>query len=167
MVTSTPHSSETSQVITIQLCMFDYVREMNTFDKFGCNPPARGRSTNTWNIHFLWLLPSCLPAFLFFSLRTCTGQTDRDNFTHSGSKDTVWRKEVPSQQVFHSHLTFWGSFCPQNLQNFAPAGKSMPNKKSRITSEPFKINITYQLNMNLKSGTPFRIRNKKITWSAP
>jgi len=31
---------------------------------------------------------------------------DRDNFTHIGSKDAVWRKEVPSQQVFF--LSFGG-----------------------------------------------------------
>jgi len=47
METSTPHSSETSQVITIQLCTFDNVRETNTFAKFGWNPPAKGRSTHT------------------------------------------------------------------------------------------------------------------------
>jgi len=35
--------------------MFDYVGETNTIAKFGWNPSARGRSTHTWNIHFLWL----------------------------------------------------------------------------------------------------------------
>jgi len=44
---STPHSSETSQVMTMKLCTFDYVRETNTCAKFGWNPPARGRSTHT------------------------------------------------------------------------------------------------------------------------
>jgi len=66
MENSTRHSSETSWVITMKLCKFDKVRETNTCAKFGWNPPARGRSTHTWNIHFLWLLffsaflPSCL-----------------------------------------------------------------------------------------------------------
>jgi len=113
METSTPHSSESTQVITMKLCTFDYVCETNTCAKFGWNPPARGHSTHTWNIHFwLFFLPSCLrTAFLF--LRTCTVQTDRDNFTHNGSKDAVWRKEVSSREVFFSHLPFWGSFCPK------------------------------------------------------
>jgi len=65
METSTPHSSVTSQVITMKFCTFEYVRETNTCAKFGWNPAASGRSTHTWNIHFLWLffLPSCLPFF--------------------------------------------------------------------------------------------------------
>jgi len=60
--TSTPHSSETSQVITMKFCKFYYVRKTNTCAKFSWNPPASGRSKHTWNIHFLWLifLPSCL-----------------------------------------------------------------------------------------------------------
>jgi len=107
--TSTPYSFETSQGITMKLCRFDYVCKTNTCAKFGCNPPARGRSTNTWNMHFLWVffLPSFLLYCLFF-LRTSTDQTDRYNFTHNGLEDAFWRKEVPSQQVFFSHLTFWG-----------------------------------------------------------
>jgi len=64
--TSTPHSCETSQVVTMKPCTFDYVRETNTCAKFGWNPPARGRSTHTWNIHFLWLLHAFLP-FLFLA----------------------------------------------------------------------------------------------------
>jgi len=44
METSTPHSSKTSQVITMILCTFDYVGETNTFTKFSFNQPAR------WNI---------------------------------------------------------------------------------------------------------------------
>jgi len=47
METSTPHSYETSQVITMKLCVFDHVRETNPFAKFGWNPPARGCSTHT------------------------------------------------------------------------------------------------------------------------
>jgi len=116
METSTAHSSETSQVITMKFCTFDYVRETNTCAKFGWNPPAMGRSTHTWNIYFLWLLPFCHPAFHLFFLRTCTGQTNRDNSTHNGSKDAVWRKEVPSQQVFISHLQ--GSQLSWNSWNF-------------------------------------------------
>ena len=109
---------------------------------------------------------SFLPSSLFF-LRTCTGQTDRDNFTHNGSKDAVWRKEVLSQQVFFSILTFWGSFCPQTPKISPPVGKSQPNKKSRITSKPFKVDKKCQLNMNIKSGSLFQNPRSEITWSAP
>jgi len=35
METSTPHSSKTSQVITMKLCKFDNVHETNTCAKFG------------------------------------------------------------------------------------------------------------------------------------
>jgi len=146
METSTPHSSEASQVITMKLCTFDYVRETNTCAKFG------------WSLHTYvkyTLLVTCLPAFLpvFFS---CTGQRDRDNFTHNCSSDAVWRKEVPSKQVFFSNLTFWGSFCPKTSNISPPVGKSQPNLKSRITSKPFKIDKKCQLNINIKSGSPFQ-----------
>jgi len=40
MKTLTPHSSETSHVITMKLCTFDYVRETNIITKFGWNPPT-------------------------------------------------------------------------------------------------------------------------------
>jgi len=44
MGTSTPHSSDTSEVIwKMKLCTFDNVRETNACAKFGWNPPARGR----------------------------------------------------------------------------------------------------------------------------
>jgi len=121
METSTPHNSETSHVITIKLCTFDYVCKTNTCAKFGWNPPARDRSTHTWNIHFLWLFlfPAFPPSCLFY-LRIWTCQTDGDNFTHNGSKDAVWHKEVPSKQVFFSHLTLWGHFALKHLQ-FRPS----------------------------------------------
>jgi len=35
MESSTPHSTETSQVITMKLCTFDNVRKTNTCAKFG------------------------------------------------------------------------------------------------------------------------------------
>jgi len=71
MEISTPHSTETSQLITMKLCTFDNVCETNKYAKFGWNPPATVCSTHTWNIHFLWLffhsafLASCLPACFF------------------------------------------------------------------------------------------------------
>jgi len=63
---------------------------------------------------------SSIPALLPFFLRTCTGQTHRDDFTYNGPKDAVWRSEVPSQQVFYSHWTFWGSVYPPT-PNISPA----------------------------------------------
>jgi len=152
MESSTPHSSETSQVITIKLCTFDYVQETNTCAKFGWNPQLGVAP------HIREIYTSCdffLPLCLFF-LQTCTGQTDRDNFTQNGSKDTVWRKEVPSQQVFFSQLTFWGSFCPKTRNISPTVGKSQQNTKSRITYKTFKLDKNCQLNMNIKSGSPFQ-----------
>jgi len=166
METSTPHSSETSQVIMMKLCPFNYVFETNTCAKFGWNPPAPRIREIYSSCDFSSCLPAFLPywltALLTFFLRTCKGQSDRANFTHNGSKDAVWRKEVPSQQVFLSHLTFWGLFCPNRPKISPPVRKSQPNKKSRITSKPFKIDKNCQLNMNIKSGSPFRIRNQKL-----
>jgi len=85
METSTPHSTETSQAITMKLCTFDHVRKTNTCAKCGWNPPARGYSTHTWNIHFWWLfflpafLPSCLPEFLPYLLPFFLAHLHRPN----------------------------------------------------------------------------------------
>jgi len=49
METSTLHSSKTSQVITIKLCKFDYVRKTNTCVKFGWNPPVSYNATLIYN----------------------------------------------------------------------------------------------------------------------
>jgi len=108
----------------MKLCTFDYVRETNAFAKFGWNPPARGHSIHTYVKYTLLVtfLPAFLPAFLPFFLRTCTGQTDRDNFTHNCSKDAVWRKEVSSQQsVFLSFVRtcdFFQYLMTINLETF-------------------------------------------------
>jgi len=58
---------------------------------------------------FTSFLPACL-----FSLRTSTGQTNRDNVTHNCSKDEVWRKEVPSQQVFFLLIDVFVVILPKN-----------------------------------------------------
>jgi len=101
-----------------------------------------------------FFLFSFLPSCLFF-LPHLTGRTDRDNFTYNGSKDAVWHKEVPSQQVFFSHLTFWGYFAPKPPKFRRQLGN--PTQiKSRIMSKPFKIDKKCQLNMNIKSGSPFQ-----------
>ena len=41
--------------------------------------------------------------------------------------------------MFFYVLTFWGSFSPKTPKISPPVGKSQPNKKSRITSKPLKI----------------------------
>jgi len=69
-------------------------------------------------IHELYTSCDFLPPF--FLLRTCAGQTDRANFTHNGSKDAVWRKKVPSQPVYFSHLTFWMVNLPPKPPTFRP-----------------------------------------------
>jgi len=120
----TPHSSETSQVTTTKLCTFDTsVRQTHLPSLVGVRP--LGVAPRIREIY-----TSCdFSSFLPFFLRTCTGQTDRGNFTLNGSKDAVWRKEVSSHEVFVSHLTFWGSFCPQPPNFRPPVGTSQPNKK--------------------------------------
>jgi len=163
METSTPHSSETSQVITMKFCSFDYVRETNTCAMFGWYPAARDCSIHTWNIHFLWFLLALVPFFL----RTCTGQTDRDNFTHNGSKDAVWRKEVNLPASVFLSFDVLAVILPQNPQNSAPVGNSQSNTKSRITCKPCKIDTKCQLNMNIKWVLPFQNPSCKIAWGAP
>jgi len=113
METSTPHSSETSQVITMKLCTFDNVSKTNTFTKLGWNPPARGHSTHTFLVTSSFL-PSFLPSFLLF-FSCAPAQSKRMEIVSRTifSKDAVWRKEVPSQKMLFSHLTFWGHFAPK------------------------------------------------------
>ena len=166
METLTPHSSETSGFITMKLCTFDYVGETNTFAKFGWNPPARGRSTHTWNIHFLWLffLPSLLP---FFSCAPAQTKRIEIIWRTMAQKTQFGVRKCPPSKCFFSILTFWGSFSPKTPKISPPVGKSQPNKKSRITSKPFKIDKKCQLNMNIKSGSPFQNPRSEITWSAP
>jgi len=112
METSTPHSSDTSQDIAMKLWMFDYVGKTNTFAKFGWNPPARGRSTHSWNIHFLWLffLPSFLPSCLLF-LRTCTGQKRIEIISRSMAQKTQFGvRKCPPSKCFPLILRFGGHF---------------------------------------------------------
>jgi len=130
METSTTHSSKTSQVITMKLCMFDYVRATNTCWLVGIRP--LGVAPHIREIYtscdFSSFRPAFLSAFLLyclFFLCNCTGQMDRNNFTHKGSEDAVRRKEVPSQQVFFSHVPFWGSFCPKTPK-MSPPSREIP-----------------------------------------
>jgi len=109
MEISIPHSSETSQVITMKLCMFDHVRETNT-SLVGIRPLGVAPRIREIYTYCDFFLPSLLP---FIFLRTCTGQTDRDYFTHNGSKGAVWRKEKPSQQVFSLIWCFVVHFAPK------------------------------------------------------
>jgi len=54
-----------------------------------------------------------------------------------------------------------GVICQKKTKFRPQVGKSQPNTKSRLTSEPFKIDKKCQLNMNIKSGSTFRIRDVK------
>ena len=149
----TPHSTETTQVIKMKLCTFDNVGKTNTH-------------AQAWFKLACWELlhaTSFLPSFL----RTYTGQTDRDNSTHNGSKDAVWWKEVPCQQVFFSMSTFWGLFYHHTPKNFSPSREIRAKPKSQITYKPFKIHQKCELNVNTKSESHFQNPQSKITWSAP
>ena len=76
----------------MEMCTFDDVSGPNTLAKFGLNLPAGGNCCT----HIL-LVTFFLPSFQSFFMRTCTGQTDRNNNT--GLKDAVRR--------------FGGNFAPQ------------------------------------------------------
>jgi len=111
METSIPHSSETPQVIRMKLCRFNYVRETNTCTKFGWNPPARGCSTHTWNLHFLWLF--FLPAFQPFS---CTpAQAKRiEIISHKMAQKTQFGvRKCPPSKCFSLSWRFGGQFAPK------------------------------------------------------
>jgi len=122
MDNSTPYSSETSQVIAIKRCMFDFVCEMITCAKFGCIPPARSRSTLTWNIHFLWLF--FLP--FFFCTPAQAKRIEIISRTMAQKTQFCVRKYPPSK-CFSLIWRFGGHF-PKTPHNFAPpVGKSQPN----------------------------------------
>ena len=53
--------------------------------------------------------------FVFSFLATRTAHTREPILTHD--THVVWRKEVPSKQVFFEILTFWGQF-PRKPQKF-------------------------------------------------
>jgi len=125
METSTPHSSETSQVITMKQCTFDNVRETNTCAMFGWNPPARGRSTNTWNIHFLWLLLALRP---FLSCTTAKSKRIEIISRTIAQKTQFGIRNLSPSKCFalFCHL---GVILSQNPQIFAPSREIPPKYK--------------------------------------
>jgi len=115
METSTPHSA-------MKLCMLiTSVRRTHVPSLVGIRPLG---SLHTYVKYTL--LVTFLPAFLTAFVSCAPAQAKRIEIIArtSAKKDAVWRKEVPSQQVFFSHLTFWGSFCPKS-----PKFRPQPNKK--------------------------------------
>jgi len=81
-------------LIKMRLSTFDNVRGTDTFAEFDWKPPAEVASC------IREIYTSCdffLTAFLPFFVRICTGHTNGDNLTHKGSKDAVWRKELPTK----------------------------------------------------------------------
>jgi len=70
MLTSTSHSSETSQVIRMKLCTFDYVRETTHVPSLvGIRP--LGVAPHISEIYTSCVFSSFLPAFLLYSLFSC------------------------------------------------------------------------------------------------
>jgi len=149
----------------MKFCRFDYVHETNTCAKFGCIPPAGGRSTHTWNIHFLWLfLPSCL----FFSCAPAQAKRIEIISRTMAQKTQFGVRKCPPSKCFSLIWRFGGHIAPKPPNVRSPIGKSQPITKSRMTSKPFKIDKKCQLNMNIKSlGRPFRIRNQKLPEAPP
>jgi len=160
MKTSTPHSSETSQDVTTTFFMFDYVLETNTCTKLAWNSPARGSSTHTWNIHFLWLFfrPAFLPSF------SCAPAQAKG--IHIISRTMAQKTQFEARKCPPSSSFIWrfGGHFPQNPQNFASVGESQSYTKSRITSKPLKIDKKCQLNMNITSGSPFQNPAEVSRW---
>jgi len=135
MDTSTLHSSKTSDDVMMRLCTFDYVRETNTFAKFGWTLPARGRSRHTWNIHFTScdFFPSCLPSCLFCYCAPAQAKRIKIISRTMAQKTQFGVRKYPPSKCFSLIWRFGDQFSP-NPQHFAPVGKAQPNKKSRIMS---------------------------------
>jgi len=144
---STPHSSETSQVIMTKLCTFDHVNTTNTLSMFCWNPPAMVCSTHTWNIHSCDF-SSYLPAF--FSCAPALTKRKEIISRTMAQKTPFGVRKCPPSKFFFSHLMFGDHFAKN--PKFRPVGKSKANKKIRITSKPFKIDKKSQLNMNINYG---------------
>jgi len=119
METSTPHRSETSFVITMELCRFDNVNATNTNAKFGWNPPAWGCSKHTWNIH-LWLLPSFLPYRLFPCSPAKAKRTEIISHTLA-QKNQFGVRKCPLSKCFSLIWLFGGRFTSEFPQFRPPA----------------------------------------------
>jgi len=160
METLTPHSSETSHVITMNFArLIRSVRRTHLpslFAKFGWNLPARGRSTHTWNIYFLWVFscPALLPSFYFSCAPAQAKRIEIISRTMAQKMQFRVRKYSPSKCFLSFDVL--GVIFPKTPTISAPVVKSQPNTKSRITSKPFKIYKMWQLNINIKSGSPFQ-----------
>jgi len=159
METVTPHSTETFQVTTMKLSKFDYVSKPNTdqclvkIRPLWVAPCIRGIHTSCD-----YLLPTCLP------LSWAPAQVKRiNNSTHNGSKHKVWREKEPSIKYFSLLWCFGGHFT----QKPPKISQTQPTKRSRIAYKLFKIDKECQLNMNIKSGSPFQTPQSEITRSVP
>ena len=105
--------------------------------------------------------------FVFSFLATHTAHTHEPIPMRDNSKDAVWRKKVPSKQVFFKILTLWGLFSPKAPQIWPAVGKSQPKWKGRITLKRLKIGKKCQWSMNINLGHPFRIRQRKLRTAPP
>jgi len=116
--TSTPHSSATSHAITMRLCTFDNVREINTIAKFGWNRPlgyvSRIREIYTSCDFFL---PSCLPAFL--SCAPALAKRIEIIPRTLAQKRQFGVRKCPPSKVFSLSWRFEGHFAPKP-QTFRP-----------------------------------------------
>jgi len=139
----------------MKLGTFDNVGETNIIAEFGWNPPARSRSIFMWNIHFLWLLPSCL-------FPCAPAQVQQIEII---TRAIAQKMQFGARKCFLSKCFIYfdvlGVCLPQNPQTFSPV--VIPaNYEIWTTSKPFKIDKKYQLSTTIKLGHPFRIHNQKL-----
>jgi len=161
METSTPRSSETSQDITMNIArLITSVRRTHLPSLVRIRP--LGVASRIREIYTSCDFSTFLPFFLHLSQakrieiisRTMAPKTQfgvKKCLKCLASVFLIWR--------------FGGHFAPKP-QNFAPIGKSQPNKKNLITSKPFKIDKSVIKNINIKLGS-FQNPYSEITWSAP
>jgi hypothetical protein len=108
--------AETPQPINMKFCTIDYVGEVTRCAKIGWNRLTGGGPTNRWNITsktFLTIPDLTLP-FSFF-LYASTPKTTQPIYTHDGSNDAVYCKEVPFGGRVDKKLHF-GVKIPQKPQ---------------------------------------------------
>ena len=105
--------------------------------------------------------------FVLSFLATRTAHTREPISTHDSSKDAIWRKKVPSEQVLFEMLTLWGSFSPKTPQIWPAVGRSQPKLEGRKTLKRLKIGKICQCSLSINLGSPFQNPSSRTSYGAP